>query len=171
MGIALSRTGGQAGIFRTLDSQGLGYMTHLVRRPNDRCEPPREEVGSRGVSGSTLPSHPLPAAIPWPGIWLGQLISATWYWCLDQEMAQRVLAARNLRHAQLGTAAAAALKTLPVYMVAFPGMAARALFESCRASGGQVRAPTQGPARQPALTALESCLPARRRTPGGAPRG
>ena len=52
-----------------------------------------------------------------PGILLGQLLSACWYWCLDQEMAQRVLAARNIKHAKLGTAAAATLKILPVYMV------------------------------------------------------
>lgn len=47
---------------------------------------------------------------------LGLGIASTWYWCLDQEMAQRVLSAKNLDHAQIGSAAAGFLKILPVLL-------------------------------------------------------
>lgn len=109
----MHKVGGQAGMFRTLDGAGLPFMKHMIREPNDR-------------------------STPWPGLFFGQLVSATWYWTLDQEMAQRVLSAKGLVNAQRGAAAAALLKLFPVYLVAFPGMAARSLFESCRVSNGAV---------------------------------
>ena len=115
-GVALSAVGGQAGLFRTMASAGFPAYRHLVRPADD-------------------------AALPGAGMLLGQLVSSTWYWCLDHEMAQRVLSCRGPAHARLGSAAAALLKVLPVFIVVFPGMCARALYESCRASGG-ARHPT-----------------------------
>lgn len=51
-----------------------------------------------------------------PGMTLGLAIASTWYWCLDQEMAQRVLSSKNLDHAQIGCATAGYLKILPVLL-------------------------------------------------------
>jgi uncharacterized sodium:solute symporter family permease YidK len=64
---------------------------------------------------------------------IGQPIASLWYWCIDQEMVQRVLSARGVDHAQGGTVMAACLKLLPVFMIVFPGMAARTLYQMCLA--------------------------------------
>ncbi|GIY16603.1 hypothetical protein CEXT_309331 [Caerostris extrusa] len=41
--------------------------------------------------------------MPWLGFLLGQTPASIWYWCTDQMMVQRLLAAKNLSHAQGGT--------------------------------------------------------------------
>ena len=48
----------------------------------------------------TILRDPVTGDIPWPGFFLGQFPSSTWYWCADQIMVQRVLAAKSLSHAQ-----------------------------------------------------------------------
>lgn len=108
MGAALvaHRVGGWTGVRDTMLDAGRDRFTHLYRPADD-------------------------AELPGIGILLGQLVSSTWYWCLDHEMAQRALAARGLPHARLGVATAALLKTLPAFIIVFPGMAARALHERC----------------------------------------
>lgn len=53
LGLAMARVGGQAGMFRTLDNAGHPYMKHMLREANDR-------------------------STPWPGLFFGQLVSASW---------------------------------------------------------------------------------------------
>ncbi|HEY7510221.1 MAG TPA: sodium:solute symporter [Vicinamibacteria bacterium] len=71
------------------------------------------------------PDHP---DFPWTGIFFGAPILAIWYWCTDQVIVQRVLAAKDEGHARAGTVLAAFLKILPVFMLVVPGMIARALY-------------------------------------------
>ncbi|CAH1801772.1 unnamed protein product [Owenia fusiformis] len=66
--------------------------------------------------------------LPWPGIFFGLTISATWYWCTDQVIVQRSLAAKNLSYVKLGCVLAGYLKFLPLFIMVFPGMIARILF-------------------------------------------
>ncbi|XP_021345702.1 sodium/glucose cotransporter 4-like [Mizuhopecten yessoensis] len=66
--------------------------------------------------------------LPWPGIIFGLTISSVWYWCSDQVIVQRALAAKNLSHAKAGTLLAGYLKFLPLWLLVFPGMVARILF-------------------------------------------
>ncbi|KAL3858076.1 hypothetical protein ACJMK2_012690 [Sinanodonta woodiana] len=73
--------------------------------------------------------------LPWPGIMFGLTISAVWCWCSDQVIVQRVLAAKNLSHAKAGTLLAGYLKFLPLWLIVFPGMAARVLFPNEVACG------------------------------------
>ena len=40
--------------------------------------------------------------LPWTGMTFGLTISAVWYWCSDQVIVQRALAAKNLTHAKAG---------------------------------------------------------------------
>lgn len=54
-----------------------------------------------------------------PGMLFGLPLVSIWYWCIDQEMVQRVLSARSLRQAQTGTAAAGLLKILPPFITGF----------------------------------------------------
>ncbi len=64
---------------------------------------------------------------PWTGILLGAPILGVWYWCTDQFIVQRVLAARNLDQARGGTVFAAFLKLLPVFLFVIPGVVAYGL--------------------------------------------
>lgn len=65
---------------------------------------------------------------PWTGIVLGAPILGIWYWCTDQYIVQRVLAARNLEEARRGAIFAGYLKILPVFIFVLPGVIAAALF-------------------------------------------
>ncbi|HWP82742.1 MAG TPA: sodium:solute symporter [Bacteroidota bacterium] len=71
---------------------------------------------------------------PWTGIVFGAPILGIWYWCTDQYIVQRVLAARNIAEARTGTVFAGFLKILPVFIFVLPGMIAAALFQDI--SGG-----------------------------------
>ena len=63
--------------------------------------------------------------------WIGMLVCAPviglWYWCTDQYIVQRVLAAQDERDARRGAIAASVLKLLPVFIFIIPGMIAFAL--------------------------------------------
>lgn len=64
---------------------------------------------------------------PGVGVFFGAAIIGFWYWCTDQHIVQRALAAKNLSHARKGTILAGFLKILPVFMFLIPGMIAAAL--------------------------------------------
>lgn len=70
---------------------------------------------------------PLYDKFPGIGVIFGASIIGFWYWCTDQHIVQRALAAKNLNHARKGTIFAAYLKLLPVFMFLVPGMIAAAL--------------------------------------------
>ncbi|CAD5115201.1 DgyrCDS4196 [Dimorphilus gyrociliatus] len=66
--------------------------------------------------------------MPWAGFVFGQTTSSLWYWCADQMMVQRVLAAKNLSHAQGGCLFCAIIKIIPMFAMVMPGMIARVLY-------------------------------------------
>ncbi|KAM9319520.1 sodium/myo-inositol cotransporter [Gastrophryne carolinensis] len=66
--------------------------------------------------------------IPWPGFLLGQTPASVWYWCADQVIVQRVLAAKNISHAKGSTLMAGFLKILPMFLIVIPGMISRIMF-------------------------------------------
>lgn len=65
---------------------------------------------------------------PWTGILFGAPILGVWYWCTDQMIVQKTLAAKNIDAAQRGTIFAGFLKILPVFILVLPGLAGRILF-------------------------------------------
>jgi len=72
----------------------------------------------------------LPASdptFPWPGMVFAPPIVGLWYWCTDQYIVQRALAARNETQARRGTIFASYLKLLPFYIFIIPGVMAFAL--------------------------------------------
>ncbi|MFQ6615138.1 MAG: sodium:solute symporter [Fidelibacterota bacterium] len=71
---------------------------------------------------------------PWTGIVFGAPILGVWYWCTDQFIVQRVLAARNLEQARRGTILAGFLKILPVFIFVLPGVIAAALYSDISGS-------------------------------------
>ncbi|XP_069745093.1 sodium/myo-inositol cotransporter-like [Narcine bancroftii] len=72
--------------------------------------------------------EPTDEDIPWPGFMLGQTPASGWYWCADQVIVQRVLAAKNIAHAKGATLMAGFLKILPMFIIVIPGMISRILF-------------------------------------------
>merc|ERR1712130_140548 len=66
--------------------------------------------------------------LPWSGMTFGLAISSIWYWCSDQVIVQRALASRDMSHAKGACVLAGWLKLLPLFIMIFPGMAARILF-------------------------------------------
>jgi SSS family solute:Na+ symporter len=69
---------------------------------------------------------------PWTGIIFGAPILGVWYWCTDQFIVQRVLAARNQDHARRGSIYGGYLKLLPLFIFVIPGVVAHALAEQGR---------------------------------------
>ncbi|HET6630662.1 MAG TPA: sodium:solute symporter [Woeseiaceae bacterium] len=69
---------------------------------------------------------------PWTGILFGAPILGVWYWCTDQFIVQRVLAAKNQTEARRGTIFAGFLKLLPLFIFVLPGVIAYALAQSGR---------------------------------------
>jgi uncharacterized sodium:solute symporter family permease YidK len=55
-------------------------------------------------------------------------ISSIWYWCSDQVIVQRALASSSISQAKGGVLLAGTLKLLPLFLLVFPGMAARVLY-------------------------------------------
>ena len=71
---------------------------------------------------------PVSSDNPWPGLLLQSSLGCMWYWCCDQVIVQRSLAAKNLSHAKAGSILAGYLKLTPLFFMIFPGMISRALF-------------------------------------------
>ncbi|HEY2722736.1 MAG TPA: sodium:solute symporter, partial [Chitinophagaceae bacterium] len=61
---------------------------------------------------------------PWAGILFASPIVGIWYWCTDQHIVQRCLAARDEKQARRGTIFAAYLKILPFFIFLIPGLIA-----------------------------------------------
>ena len=64
---------------------------------------------------------------PWTGILFGAPILAVWYWCTDQYIVQRTLAAKSIAEARRATFFAAALKLTPLFIFVVPGVIAYVL--------------------------------------------
>jgi SSS family solute:Na+ symporter len=79
-------------------------------------------------------------SFPWTGILFGAPILGIWYWCTDQFIVQRVLAAKDQNHARRGTIFAGYLKLLPLFIFVIPGVVAYALSQQGRL---QLAAPDQ----------------------------
>ena len=66
---------------------------------------------------------------PWLGILFASPIVGVWYWCTDQHIVQRCLAAKNEKEARRGTIFAAFLKLFPFFIFLIPGLIAYALHQ------------------------------------------
>eukprot|EP00045_Choanoeca_perplexa_P017668 m.261503 g.261503 ORF g.261503 m.261503 type:complete len:608 (-) comp17599_c0_seq3:1249-3072(-) len=99
MAVGLHQVGGYHGLRNALPDS---YF-HLFRKPTD-------------------PDY------PWPGMVFGLQLTSLWYWCTDQVIVQRVLCAKTAAAARSGTIAAGFLKLLPMFMMVWPGLMAKALY-------------------------------------------
>ncbi|KAK4296029.1 hypothetical protein Pmani_031451 [Petrolisthes manimaculis] len=91
------------------------------RYANSTCGLPRDDAW-------IMLRDPVTSDLPWPAFILGQTPAAMWYWCADQMMIQRALAAKSLSHAKGATLFASCIKILPFFLIVLPGMISRTLF-------------------------------------------
>ncbi|NWU38380.1 SC5AB protein, partial [Hylia prasina] len=92
-----------------------------IRKENSSCGLPRKDAFH-------IFRDPVNSDLPWPGVLVGMTIPSLWYWCTDQVIVQRSLAAKNLSHAKGGSLMTSYLKILPLFMMVMPGMISRVLF-------------------------------------------
>ena len=84
---------------------GTGNFLHLVRDGKD------------------------PSGLPWYSIILGYPVIGIWYFCCDQTIVQRVLAAKDEKNARFGPLFCAFLKVFPVFLFVLPGVICVALVQ------------------------------------------
>ncbi len=66
---------------------------------------------------------------PWLGVMIASPVIGIWYWCTDQYIVQRTLAAKSLRDARRGAIWGGFLKVWPVLIFLIPGMIGYALHQ------------------------------------------
>ena len=59
---------------------------------------------------------------PWHAIWLGYPVLGIWFWCTDQSIVQRTLAAKSIDDGQKGALLVAGLKILMPFIFILPGI-------------------------------------------------
>lgn len=80
-----------------------------------------------------------PGLLPFYAVLLGYPVIGIWYWCCDQTIVQRVLAARDEHHARLGPLFCAVIKILPVFFFVLPGVICVALVQQGFFDAGPAR--------------------------------
>lgn len=65
----------------------------------------------------------------WLAILLGYPILGIWYWCADQTLVQRVLAAHSVKEGQNGVLFAGFLKITPTFLMVLPGVVGYVLWQ------------------------------------------
>jgi len=68
------------------------------------------------------------SVLPWTALVVGLWIPNFYYWGLNQYITQRTLAAKTLKHGQLGIIFAAGLKLIIPFIIIFPGMMSLQLY-------------------------------------------
>ena len=83
------------------------------------------QVGSDKLSLVRPASDP---HVPWPGVISGVFLLGFYFWCTNQFMMQRVLAAKNIHHGRWGILFAGFLKLPMLFIMVLPGTAALVLY-------------------------------------------
>ncbi|RVE64701.1 hypothetical protein OJAV_G00128790 [Oryzias javanicus] len=123
-GFSFAEIGGYSALLEKYSSAvPLNYTSLDPQRYNisSQCYTPRQDAFS-------LLRDPTTGDLPWPGVLFGISVSGIWYWCSDQVIVQRCLAARSLTHVKAGCILCGYLKLLPMFLMVFPGMISRILY-------------------------------------------
>jgi SSS family solute:Na+ symporter len=94
-----------------------------------------QEVGSWEAVRNAAPEQALhlirpvdDALMPWPGIFTGVLVIGFYFWCTNQFVIQRALAARSLADGRKGALFAGMLKLPNLFLLILPGLIALQLY-------------------------------------------
>ncbi|KAA8496936.1 Sodium/glucose cotransporter 1 [Porphyridium purpureum] len=104
--LAFQKVGGWSGVVAYYSNLNMAYKLHLFNRSESTTQEP----------------------FPWPGLLFGLVWMEIWYWCTDQVVVQRVLAAKTRLHAQGGCTLCGFFKLFVPFLMVFPGLCARILF-------------------------------------------
>ncbi|KAM4560447.1 sodium/myo-inositol cotransporter-like isoform 1-T2 [Odontesthes bonariensis] len=127
-GISLFKVGGLEGL-RTKYMDAAPNVTAILQSyPNLTYSESCHDHSNPKPDALKILRGPTDPDLPWPGFLLGQTPASIWYWCADQVIVQRVLAAKNIAHAKGSTIMAGFLKILPMFIIVIPGMISRVLF-------------------------------------------
>ena len=97
----------------------------------------RQTIRSTGSKESFALWHPLShGTFPWLGVVVAVVAANIWYWCTDQFIIQRTLAAKDLTNARRGVLMGAFWRLLPVLLFIVPGMLGFALHHNHVVIGG-----------------------------------
>uniref|UniRef100_A0A8C1XPA7 Sodium/glucose cotransporter 2 n=1 Tax=Cyprinus carpio TaxID=7962 RepID=A0A8C1XPA7_CYPCA len=118
MGFSFNEVGGYSAL---LDKYSLSLPSQRGFNISEQCYTPRGDAFH-------LLRDPMTGDLPWPGVLFGIAIIGSWYWCTDQVIVQRCLAARSLTHVKAGCILCGYLKLLPMFLMVFPGMISRVLY-------------------------------------------
>jgi SSS family solute:Na+ symporter len=66
--------------------------------------------------------------MPWSGLVFGAPVIAFYFWCTNQVIVQRMLAARSVEDGQKGALLAGILKLTTLFVIVLPGLAGRILY-------------------------------------------
>ncbi|XP_070554554.1 sodium/glucose cotransporter 4-like [Ptychodera flava] len=108
------------GSYSAFETQFMEAIPHTTLANNTTCGVPTDEVWHI--------FRPVDSSMPWPGILIGVHILSLYYWCSNQVIVQRCLAAKNISHATAGTTVAGWLKMMAMFIMVWPGMISRILY-------------------------------------------
>ncbi|XP_071478099.1 sodium/glucose cotransporter 4-like [Diadema antillarum] len=118
MGLAISEIGG-------IGNLRLNYMTAIPNTTqiwgNTTCGIPTEETWHIFRNAQT-------SDMPWPGVVFGVFILGLYYWCTNQVIVQRTLAAKSINHSKGACVMTGYFKVLPMFLMVWPGMISRTLW-------------------------------------------
>ena len=104
------------------------FALHYLGGPVEGWATLKSTIKSTGNAETFALWHPLShKAFPWLGLIIASTTIGVWYWCTDQFIVQRTLAAKNLTNARRGAIWGATLKLAPVFLFLVPGMLGFAL--------------------------------------------
>jgi SSS family solute:Na+ symporter len=111
---------------------GWAALAHtLATQPHPMAAIPEAKITwGTGNFLNMMRSEGDPSGLPWYSILLGYPVLGIWYWCCDQTIVQRVLAARDEKQARLGPLFCAFIKILPVFIFVLPGVICVALVQN-----------------------------------------
>lgn len=105
---------------------GWGELREFCREHVSQYQLWRPLTQVNAVTGEVIPWWKN-GDFPWLGIIIASPIVGIWYWCTDQYIVQRTLAAKNLTVARRGAIWGAFLKIWPVMIFLVPGLIGAAL--------------------------------------------
>jgi SSS family solute:Na+ symporter len=122
--------------------QKIGGWTELGQALSSHPHPLASVANSQVTWGtgnflSVIRDRKDPSGLSWYSILLGYPVIGIWYFCCDQTIVQRVLAAKDEKNARLGPLFCAFLKIFPVFLFVLPGVICVALVQKNLFNGAE----------------------------------
>jgi SSS family solute:Na+ symporter len=122
--------------------QKIGGWTELAHALTSHPHPLANVANSQVTWGtgnflSVIRDSKDPSGLAWYSILLGYPVIGIWYFCCDQTIVQRVLAAKDEKNARLGPLFCAFLKIFPVFLFVLPGVICVALVQKNLFNGAE----------------------------------